>query len=412
MYYYLDGIEKKGPYSFDEIKVRDLPEDTLIFSDFIGKWKPIKDIQEFNENSQNDVQPDNVVASGSIEIKDTKNTDIPLLKSGSTKLEKNKINISAFLLLPLFYLVIIGSSYYVLIYQKHNDLVLMNKKIDAVFKDKEAISDYSFTQPQGTLYKVYITPKDDIFGGWVNYDKYETENGERKKIAHLLAFPPSEFDKKYEKDSKRQKYELYSSLVEYYESDSLNGFTVHKLERSSPSRFILRMMWSSNMGYKVPESTYYEGINYGYGLSRPGYHSSTYRPSIKQCYEGAAKYLMGDKEENTYQAGSYNKIVNFSDIETKFYKISEDYEHYYRIFNRKYLKRGKDEPTLTYYIGGFPYVYSSDWVVWYDDLHNNYYLDDNKEAFRNYLIVYSFVGILMVTITFIILRYRKRIVFQ
>lgn len=37
-YYYLDGADKKGPYSKEEIIEARLPDDTLVFSNDLNKW--------------------------------------------------------------------------------------------------------------------------------------------------------------------------------------------------------------------------------------------------------------------------------------------------------------------------------------------------------------------------------------
>jgi hypothetical protein len=45
-YYYLDGIEKRGPYSLEEIHSRNLSSDTLVFRDGSKKWVRLSDIED------------------------------------------------------------------------------------------------------------------------------------------------------------------------------------------------------------------------------------------------------------------------------------------------------------------------------------------------------------------------------
>ena len=45
-YYYLDGIDRKGPLSQKELKLLNLNPNTLIFQDGSTEWKPLKDIIE------------------------------------------------------------------------------------------------------------------------------------------------------------------------------------------------------------------------------------------------------------------------------------------------------------------------------------------------------------------------------
>ena len=47
-YYYLDGIEKKGPYEKEELKNYNINAETLVFFEGLSNWKPIKDIPELN----------------------------------------------------------------------------------------------------------------------------------------------------------------------------------------------------------------------------------------------------------------------------------------------------------------------------------------------------------------------------
>lgn len=48
-YYYLDGIEKQGPFDLVELKNCSLTPDTLVFSEGFSSWHPIKDIPELND---------------------------------------------------------------------------------------------------------------------------------------------------------------------------------------------------------------------------------------------------------------------------------------------------------------------------------------------------------------------------
>lgn len=45
-YYYLDGLEKKGPYKPHELISRKLTQDTLVLSEGMTNWKPVKEVPE------------------------------------------------------------------------------------------------------------------------------------------------------------------------------------------------------------------------------------------------------------------------------------------------------------------------------------------------------------------------------
>ena len=48
-YYYLEGIEKRGPYTKGEMKEQVLKPETLVLSEGMENWLPIKQIPELNE---------------------------------------------------------------------------------------------------------------------------------------------------------------------------------------------------------------------------------------------------------------------------------------------------------------------------------------------------------------------------
>lgn len=47
-YYYLDGIEKKGPYTLEEILSRNLSSDTMIYREDKTNWLALSDFEELN----------------------------------------------------------------------------------------------------------------------------------------------------------------------------------------------------------------------------------------------------------------------------------------------------------------------------------------------------------------------------
>jgi len=48
-YFYSDGREKKGPFSFEELKKEEINPNTLIWFEGLGDWTPIKEIKELEE---------------------------------------------------------------------------------------------------------------------------------------------------------------------------------------------------------------------------------------------------------------------------------------------------------------------------------------------------------------------------
>ena len=88
-YYYLDGIEKKGPYEKEELKNYNINAETLVFFEGLSNWKPIKDIPELNsylfeivlandtndfKNNLEEATPDNI---NNIEVTEPPKIKIP-----------------------------------------------------------------------------------------------------------------------------------------------------------------------------------------------------------------------------------------------------------------------------------------------------------------------------------------------
>lgn len=48
-YFYSDGKEKFGPFSFEELKTENITKDTLIWFEGLEDWKPAREIGEFEE---------------------------------------------------------------------------------------------------------------------------------------------------------------------------------------------------------------------------------------------------------------------------------------------------------------------------------------------------------------------------
>jgi hypothetical protein len=55
-YYFLDGIDKKGPYTKAEILSRNLNADTMIYREDKNNWSPLSDFEELNTTETIDVE--------------------------------------------------------------------------------------------------------------------------------------------------------------------------------------------------------------------------------------------------------------------------------------------------------------------------------------------------------------------
>ena len=402
-YYYMDGLDKKGPYTKEEIKLRMLSAETLVIKEGMAQWNKLESFKELNEQKFKEENDNNSINSKSIDE--------------DTNSEKIKVSSNIFLYLGVIVsiLISIGIAYI----QKKQDLKSFNLKINEIMSGKTAISDYSFDgTTDGKLLKVYRSGLfDGIFTSGDKDNVVKTQN-------HNLAFKPNdnikEGDNSYYWNEQQRKYwDLYKDLKEYYESDKFSGFTAKKLERNGDV-FTVNYMWSGDMAYKVPASKHYNGFSNEY-YSDPGYDIPTYRPSIAKCYEGAAKYLTVEDKDKSYQEGSYKKIDKFEYMESDFYEIEQLYPKYYKGLDTIYAQNRPGD-NRTYVLDDQKitketsrtdaYVYTSQWIVWYKYYTNTYSIVEKKYNLLKISSIYSLIGILLTILTFYILKNRKRFEFK
>lgn len=290
-YYYLDGLEKKGPYTLSEMLSRNLNPETMIFREDKSNWYKLSDLEELNVT---EVEPEIDLAENDF-IKTTKeNNKNPDLT------EERKIKLPNYVYLILMILISIGSSFLILNNQKRNDLGKINIKIDDVFKGKVVISDYLCSREiHGKLYDVVLNPNITFLG---EENPYISEND------HIIIWKPrkdpnDKDDYPYEKNL--EQWNLFKNLNQYYETYFGEDFEVLKLTKRSDD-FTITTYFSGDMAYKVPETIYHNGFSSEY-FSSPGYEIPTYRPSVKKCYEEAAKFLTVEDEDKSYVDNSYCK---------------------------------------------------------------------------------------------------------
>lgn len=399
-YYYLDGIEKKGPYTLAELKSRNLSPDTLIYKEGRQNWKRLSDFEDMKKIS------DNTPNEKSIKIND--------IKKNNPKDIKIKLPSYTILLLLMFFSLLM-SGLIVYIQQKSN-YDKINAEIDSLFKGKTTISDYYCGDYlDGKLYDVVYNPSETSISG-INFN-----NASVKANGITLDFQPfkSENDKYgYWYDKEVKQWEMFKSLKQYFiKSDFRNGFDAFSLYRDS-NRFSITTYFGGDMAYKVPEKIHKKGINYGY-FSTPGYDIQTYRPSIVNCYKEAAEYLTKDDKDSTYVAGTYTNIFGFEfQFQNDFYEINSIGDKYIRTVDTiQVIKPNGDK---TYVIDENKItsstsrsdgnVYNSQWIVWYKSYTNQFALEPKKWAVLKYFSIYSIIGIILSVIIFFIIKNRKRIV--
>lgn len=401
LYYYLDGLDKKGPYNPDELKSRNVTPDTLVFCDGMANWKSIKEIPDLNsllfDKTPETETVDEIISTPiepSVEASTIKQ-NVP--QSGVQKPEVKKIKIPSILFLVIGFLASIGISYLLVQGQRSKDKKDLDKKVDELFQSKDEICDYQKTGVSGTLKTVTVGP-DDFLG-----DKWISAKVGNLQLAHKPDVPDDSIGGEnniwYEQEVK--KWDTYKNLVEYYKCAS-GGFTVQTLSKKN-NGFDLVESYSKDMGFKIPASRYTPGIDYGYGISSQGYSTPTYRGTVQEAYNGAMEYLTKDKENESYVAGSYDRIKTFDEISTDFYFIGNVEPSKYSS-SSVYAKSWKSS--------GDAYVYNTNWIVWYAYDGKHYEIVEDKKLFNKRWAIFSGIGSLIALIIYFLIRYRRKISVQ
>jgi hypothetical protein len=244
-YYYLDGIDKKGPFSKAEIISKNLLPTTLIYFEGLANWTPINQFEELKQPLVIESEPlktENDIDQSSI--------------SQTQKSEPKKLKIPSFLFLVIALSLTTFLSYLYTNSKKEKDLKDIETKIDAVLQGKDEVCDYK-------------------------------NEGVRGKLNDPELFTPNDNEG--------------NRLVEYYECEN-GGWTVLTLKRLN-NGFEYLESYSTNMGFKVPESNYTPGKDYGYGVRSEGYSIPTRRGTVQNAYKEAMYYISSEKENKSYIAG-------------------------------------------------------------------------------------------------------------
>lgn len=407
-YYYLDGIEKKGPYTLEEILSRNLSSDTMIYREDKTNWLALSDFEELNQIET--IESEDVI----IPIEVVSNID----KEETITTDEVKIKLPKHTILILLILASIGIAALITFFQQRNDYKKISDEINVLFKSKTSISDYYCNDRlDGKLHDVVYHPSDTEMG-------IDFNNASVKANGITLAYQPfkRENDKDgYWYDKELKQWDIFKNLKQYYiKADYSDGFSALNLWRSDDV-FTIVTYFGGDMAYKVPEKIHHSGTNYGY-FSTPGYDIPTYRPSIKNCYIGAAEFLTKEDKDSTYVPGSYSKILDFhlGHYKSDFYEVNQIDDKYFKWGDTIHVIRPNGDKSYVINEDKITsstsrndgYVFTSDWIVWYKSYYNRYSLEPKKWAFLIYFSIYSVICVLIVVLIYYVVKNRKRIVIE
>lgn len=261
-YYYLDGLDKKGPFSKDELINLGLNDDDLIWTEGFENWKSYRDTKEIINTLSNQL-PSEIVT-----------------KTGIFKKSRKVINLILFIFTLFLFSIIIT---FILIesikVRSKNELT---QKIDGIFGEKSVVCDgvnyavkgklstiEELTIPNTKNKKLQFKDKNDLLSQLMEDHKAIEELGNLRK----------------------------EGLVEKFICET-GGFTFKKIKKVD-NGFELEVLTSTDMGFK----------------------SSSYnRGTIQEAYNFAYDYI---KNENSgcYSNSLYDLIGNFKFLEDRFYLV-------------------------------------------------------------------------------------------
>lgn len=407
-YYYLDGIEKKGPYTLEEILSRNLSSDTMIYREDKTNWLALSNFEELNKIEN--IESDEVI----IPIEEVTNVD----EKDKITIDEVKIKLPKHTILIILIVVSIGIAALITYFQQKNDYNKIDAELNTIFKSKKTISDYIVHDNlSGKLYDVVYHSGKKIAD--IKLSDYVTAND---IILNSEPYNNPNDNNNYLYNDRKERWEQFKNLKQYYIKGPhmFSGFLALKASREK-ERISITEYYSGDMAYKVPEKIHHKGFDYGY-FSTPGYDIPTYRPSIIKCYEGAAEFLTKDSKDSTYVPDSYLPISNirYGTFDNDFYQISNYGDEY--LYSTDTIKVFRQDGTRSFVIDNEKitestsrndaYVYTTDWIVWYKSVHNNFEIKPKKWVFLKYWCIYSVISILIMLILRYFIKNRKRIVIE
>lgn len=388
-YYYKLKDEIKGPLSENELLNLKLNPNTQVLKKFENEWKTLDQFEELNTLNEM--------------------THVKIKKGDEIRVSKNIFIVFA-------YLIGLCGSYFTTHYQKNIDFSIFNNKIANLFSGNKSVCDYINNGEDGELLDAYIA-NSNILGISSEYKELRTSKFKIASMPFEIDDMSNESWNSYN-ESIKDKWKKFKNIKQYFESKPFSGFDLIMLDNNESS-YTLKRFWSGDMAYLVPEKEYHSGYQGEY-FSAPGYYVSTYRPSITQCYEDAAKYLIKDRNSNMTD-DLYTQLLSFQYLESKYFKIEQNYPQTLNIFDSIFIKFREGEelrPAITQdqitkrTSANDGYIYDSKSMVWYKSISNTFKIKEKKYAFLKQFFINSLISILLITIVILIIKYKDRIVFE
>lgn len=315
-YFYIKENQKIGPVDKEQL-ISEIEENTLIWFEGLDDWRKALEIEEF---------------------RDLLSSVTPPLPIDNTKTSHQNYKFKHFLIFVLLAIIASGIAYFKTKQFRESDYAELNNKIDKVFNGKDEIRDFTKSGVIGELTKVSDSPLTKLQVG-----SKSNEN---------------------------------SDIYEFFGCES-GGWTVYCLKKLKNGYEYVEHH-STDMGFKVPESTYHQGTDFGHGYKSRGYSIPTYRGTVQNAYNEAMNYISVDNENNSYVAGAHDKIITFDELSGQLYYIDNI---------RPTKISSASVNSKDWRSSGEACVYNKNWVVWHIHNGKHYEIVLDKERYKRNMIL-------------------------
>jgi hypothetical protein len=335
-FYYLDGAEKRGPYTLEEIVKRNLPGDTLIFIPNKNKWEKLSEIDLEPTNDHPEIKREEDVEE---RVDDEKTSPLRVY----TGPDKRFI----FLCITIISILLTGISVFIHIKLDKGSL---ESRIEKMMLQKKVICDYQYYEPKGELMDIYPCSADlhqkmlyYKFGG----GKIEPEVTDSVLICYNNIYIL------IRKDEQPVKYNFYKKFVEFFFQSS-GGLKIYTLVKTTNGFDIINCK-SNNYAYLIREKEY-DPI-----LER---YAPTYRPNVRTIHQNVINSYIGKYGSEPYIENSKTDILNVPHQKSLFFELKNI------------------QPSDNNEFGGS----TSKWSSWHTDNSHGEYLEDSiiNEGFYPY----------------------------
>jgi hypothetical protein len=292
-FYYLDGAEKRGPYTLEEIVKRNLSGDTLIYIPNKNKWEKLSEIDLEPTNNHPEIKREEDVE----ERVDDKKTSPLRVYTGPDKR-------FVFLCITIISILLTGISVFIHIKLDKSSL---ESRIEKMMLQKKVVCDYYYFEPKGKLESYIKLSADDYkeIGYRLNLDSYVSEWPKDSVISINISF--FEIIKKEEYP---WAFDYYKKYVEFFKQDS-GGLNVYTLIKTT-NGFDLITCKSKNYAYLIKEKEY-NSI-----LER---YVPTYRPNVRTIHEEVITSYMKKYGPDPYIENSKTDILNVPHQKSLFFEL-------------------------------------------------------------------------------------------